>query len=103
VTPSALTFPPTTVGGTDFDGGIVNIENTGNVPLTFKSFGFDGADPGDFSVGVNFCGLTLNPGFNCQIYLNFTPAATGTRTAELTIESDATPGKQTVQLTGTGQ
>jgi hypothetical protein len=56
VTPSSLTFNPTTVGSTDFDGGIVSIENTGTVPVTLQSFGFDGADPGDFSVGVNFCG-----------------------------------------------
>jgi hypothetical protein len=102
-TPSSLTFAPTPVGSTDFDGGIVNIENTGTVPVTFKNFGFAGADPGDFSVGVDFCGLTLNPGFYCQIYLNFTPAETGARSAEFNIESDATPGKQTVQLTGTGQ
>lgn len=103
VTPGTLTFSPTTVGSTDFDGGIVSIENTGNVPVTFKNFGFDGADPGDFSVGVTFCGPTLNPGYNCQIYLNFTPAATGTRTAALAIESDAANGTQSVQLTGTGQ
>jgi len=103
VSPSTVTFSPTTVGTTDYDGGFVNIDNTGTVPVTFKSFGFSGPDLGDFSISINVCGLTVNPGTSCYIYLNFTPSATGTRTAQLNIDSDATPAKQTVQLTGTGQ
>jgi len=101
VTPGTVTFSPTPVGTTNYDGGSVNVYNSGTVPVTFKSFGFSGPDRTDFSV-ENSCSLTLNPGYNCFLYLNFTPSATGTRTAQLTIESDATPSKQTVQLTGTG-
>jgi hypothetical protein len=103
VTPSTLTFNPTPVGTTDYYGGTASIFNAGTVPVTFKSFAFGGANPGDFSAAFNTCGTSLNPGGFCSVAFNFTPSATGTRTASFTIESDATPGKQTVQLTGTGQ
>ena len=103
VTPATLTFNPTPVGSTDYYGGFVNISNTGTVPVTFKSFVFGGANPGDFSVEYNTCGVSINPGYSCSIAFNFAPTATGTRTAGFTVESDATPGKQTVQLTGTGE
>jgi len=103
VSPASLTFSPIPVGSTEYNGGSVNIANSGTVPVTFKSFGFSGADQADFSIGGNYCGSTLNPGVSCQIYFNFTPSATGNRTAEFAIESDATPAKQTVSLTGTGE
>jgi hypothetical protein len=103
VTPTTVTFNATPVGTTDYNGGTVNIVNTGTVPVTLKSFAFSGANQGDFTIAYNACpSPTLNAGSSCQISLNFTPSAAGTRTAELTIESDATPAKQAVQLTGTG-
>lgn len=104
VSPASVSFASTSVGSTDYDGGFVNIYNSGTVPVTFKSFSFTGANPGDFSIGSNFClygeAPALSPGANCQLYLNFTPSAAGTRTADLIIRSDAPPQK--VQLTGTG-
>ena len=103
VSPASLTFSPIPVGNTEYNGGSVNIANSGTVPVTFKSFSFSGADQADFSIGGNYCGSTLNPGVSCQIYFNFTPSATGTRIAQFAIESDATPAKQTVSLTGTGE
>ncbi len=93
------------VGNTDYNGARINVVNSGTVPVTFKSFTITGANAGDFSIGINFClsySPVLNPGNNCSVYLNFTPTATGARSAELDITSDATNGKQKVQVSGTG-
>ena len=106
VNPTSIVFTPTPVGTTDFDGGYVNITNTGTVPVTFRSFTLEGANSTDFSISSNYCtynSLELNPGTACQIYLSFTPSATGTRTGDLSISSDATGSPQTVSLSGVGQ
>ena len=103
LSPATVEFSPTPVGSTDSYGGSANITNTGNVPVSLTGFRFSGADASDFSIAQNQCQLTLNAGDSCQVAFSFTPAATGARSAVFTVESDATPSKQSVQLSGTGE
>jgi hypothetical protein len=107
VSPASVIFNPTTVGDTDYDGGEVNVANTGTAPVAFNSFAIDGANAPDFAVSFNTCLNTgapvLNPGASCTIFLNFTPSATGARNGQLTITSDAANSPQSVSLSGVGQ
>ena len=105
VTPSSVSFPGVSVGNTDYNGARINVVNSGTVPVTFKSFTITGAKCRGFQHRDRLLPellAGLNPGNSCYVYLNFTPTATGARSAELDINSDATNGKQQVQVSGTG-
>lgn len=86
----------------------VNIYNNGTDPVTVTALPvISGADAGDFTVAQNSCpavGGLINAATSCNVFLQFSPKAAGTRTATLTLTDDAVTGagKQTVTLTGTG-
>ncbi len=92
--------------GIDFGSQIVNttsaprvisITNTGADPLTVTSIG----TVGDYAQ-TNNCGTGLNAAGTCQISINFTPTATGTRAGTLTVADNATGSPHTISLTGNG-
>ena len=87
----------------DMTGGPENLSltNSGYVPLTLTNIAFTGADPGDF-VENNTCGSLVEVGAQCTISVAFTPSASGTRTAVLSISDDAGNSLQTVSLSGIG-
>ena len=57
---------------------------------------------GDFSVGGNSCMGSLAAGSSCNVSVNFSPTAEGTRTGTLTFSDWSSTSPQTVNLTGTG-
>jgi hypothetical protein len=69
--------------------------------LTLTSIRLTGTNPGDFAQ-TNTCGSSVAAGANCTISVTFTPAASGTRTAAVTVTDNATGSPQTVSLSGTG-
>jgi hypothetical protein len=80
----------------------VTLRNTGNAPFTYTPpIPITGANPGDFSESDN-CGGSVAAGANCAIRVTFTPSAVGTRTASLTLTSNASNSPQVVSLSGTG-
>jgi len=95
------------------------VQNTGAVTLTITGMTIvsptttDNA-PGDYAVAPGGgdgesstprCSvpMSLNPGDNCAINVRFTPSDTGTRTATLRVEDNASDSPQTVALTGVGR
>ena len=90
----SLTMNTTSVAQT------VTLSNTGG-PLTITSITITGPDSGDFAQ-TNTCGSSVAGGASCTIDVTFTPTALGTRTADLTITSDAASSPDTVSLTGVG-
>ena len=66
----------------------------------FKGLTFTGANPDDFFISSDTCHQDLTFGGSCQIRVKFAPSASGTRTANLVIESDI-PDQQ-IALTGFG-
>jgi hypothetical protein len=80
----------------------ITVANRGTAPLTVSSATIGGTDSADFQVASNTCGTAVAAGSTCAIGVTFTPQATGTRTASLTIASDALNGPHTVALKGTG-
>jgi len=78
----------------------VILTNTGNAALTITSFAITGANASDF-VQTNTCGSSVAAGANCTISVTFTPSASGSRAASLTVTDNAAGSPQTVSLSGT--
>lgn len=82
----------------------LTVTNSGNAALNFSAIGLTGAAAADFSAtGGCAVGTPVAAGGSCPLSLRFTPSATGSRSATLTIASDASNGNATVSLAGTGQ
>lgn len=98
VSPLNVNFGTVSVGS--HKAGTVNLTNNQTKPLTFTGYKWGGADPGDFRATSN-CKSTMKAGWECTVNVTFTPAATGTRTATLSIHDSV--GTQVIQLAGTGK
>ncbi len=98
---TTLTYSPRSVGVTSVAQAIT-LTNNGNAPLTISNLGLVGSNPGDYSIVSNTCGSSVAVNASCSASVNFTPAATGTRSAILQIVSNATSSPDSVQLSGTG-
>jgi N,N-dimethylformamidase beta subunit-like protein/HYDIN/CFA65/VesB family protein/centrosomal CEP192-like protein len=103
LSPASLSFGPQQVGTTS-SGQTVTLTNTGTGPLTISSIGITGTNAGDFGQ-TNTCPVspsTLAAGANCTVSVRFSPSATGTRSASLSVTDDAPGSPQTVTLSGSG-
>jgi hypothetical protein len=99
--PSSVNFGAQTVGGTT-SPQVVTLYNAGGSTLTITSIGITGANAGDFA-NTSGCGATLGSGASCQIKVTFTPTASGSRSAVLSVSDNAPRSPQAVALSGTGQ
>jgi hypothetical protein len=82
----------------------VTVMNGGNATLHVGAISIQGQNPGDFVIASNSCaGAALAPGATCSVAVRFEPAASGARTATLTVASDAPGSPATVALSGTGR
>ena len=100
VSPTSLTFTGQTVGATSAAQS-VTLSNSGNAALSVSGLALSGSNPGDF-VQSNNCGASVAAGANCTISITFTPSATGSRTAALSIADNAAGSPQAVSLSGSG-
>jgi len=106
---TGVKFGSVAVGSTANGGQYrVNLYNTGTDAITFSaSPTITGSDSADFGIPSNGCGgsgSTLAAGGSCFINLQFSPAASGARSAVLTVTDNASTGSgvQTFALSGTG-
>jgi hypothetical protein len=83
LTPPSITFGSTGVGSTTA-AQYATLTNSGSAPFTGFAIALTGTNPGDFSISNN-CGTMLAASANCSVAVVFKPAATGTRTANLSI------------------
>jgi hypothetical protein len=97
----SLTFAPQKVGTTSPPSSI-RLTNVGRTTLTFSSFTISGVNAADFAEGNN-CGSSLAGGHSCTISATFTPSATGSRNASLSITDNGGGSPQSVTLQGTGK
>lgn len=100
LSPTSLTFAPQTVGTTSA-ALPVTLTNSGSATLNITSIAVTGANLTDFAQ-TNTCGTSVAAGASCTISVTFTPTATGTRSASVTITDDAPDSPQNVPLSGTG-
>jgi len=100
LSPTSLAFGNQSVGTTSTTQ-TVTLSNTGNAALSITSLALAGTNASDFAQ-TNTCGSSVAGGANCTISVKFTPAASGSRTASVSISDNATGSPQTVSLSGTG-
>jgi uncharacterized repeat protein (TIGR01451 family) len=99
--PTNLAFTAFNVGATSTPRTFV-VTNTGNAPLMISVINMLGANPVDFNAS-GCVGQTLAPalvGSFCVVSVTFSPKAAGSRSAQLSIVSNAGPAS--VALTGIG-
>ena len=99
--PSSVSFGAQTVGARS-SPQLVTLTNAGGSALTITSIGIAGGNAGDFA-DTSTCGSTLAPGASCQIKVTFTPTASGTRSAAVSVSDNAPGSPQVAALSGTGQ
>ena len=99
ISPLSMTFKAQTVG-TKSKAQTVVVTNDQTSSLAITSVTVGGTDPADYAA-KSACKSSLQAGWDCTITVTFTPAATGSRTATLSIKDGV--GTQTVQLSGTGK
>src|ERR1019366_5230989 len=100
--PTSLTYAAQTDGTTSVAQS-VTVNSIGTASVTLSNIQLTGANAADYAISANTCGPTLASGANCSVSITFTPSATGTRTAALTLTGDASGSPQSVAITGTGQ
>jgi hypothetical protein len=79
----------------------VSLTNSGKTALHITSIGVSGTNASNF-VQTNNCGTSLAAGAKCTINITFTPSASGSRSATLSVTDSANYHPQTVGLSGTG-
>ena len=79
----------------------ITLTNTGTAAVALDGIAITGADTGSFSE-TNTCEGMVPVGQSCTISVTFTPWASGSQSASLTITDDAANSPQNVALSGTG-
>jgi hypothetical protein len=106
LSPTGLSFA-LQINGTASPSQAITLTNNQSVALNFIStpsqpaFTISGVNASSFSQ-TNTCGVTLNAGGTCSISVTFTPATTGSNSANLVIVDDAPGGQQSATLFGLG-
>jgi hypothetical protein len=98
--PANLNFDNQTVGMASAQQ-VSTLTNTTDATLTITSINVTGPNSSDFSE-TNSCGTPVPVSGTCIITVTFTPSATGTRIAAVSLTDDAPISPQTLPLTGTG-
>ena len=101
LSPTTSLFFTGTNTGTTSGPLAVTFSNTGNATLTGISISIGGTASSAFTKTTN-CTATLAPAASCSIYVSFTPTATGSYAATLSVADSATGSPQTLALSGTG-
>ena len=97
---ASLTFANQIVDSTSTPQN-VTLTNNGSAPLSVASVGVLGNNAADFTQ-TNTCNGTITAGGYCTIAVTFTPSVTGSRSATLAVNDNASGGQQTVSLSGAG-
>ncbi|HEV2424062.1 MAG TPA: choice-of-anchor D domain-containing protein [Terriglobia bacterium] len=104
VSPASLPAFAGQLVGTSSPAQVLTVSNTGTAALTISSVALSGTNSADF-LESSACGTSVAAGSSCTINVTFTPAATGTLSATLTVTDNnngVSGSAQTVSLTGTG-
>src|SRR6266404_854857 len=99
---TSLSFGSLSLGQTS-SAQTLTITSNGGQALSLNTLVITGANPGDFAE-TDTCHVPnlLQPGNSCSVLVSFTPSAAGSRTAAVTITSNASPTTESAQLSGTG-
>jgi beta-propeller repeat-containing protein/ASPM-SPD-2-Hydin domain-containing protein/HYDIN/CFA65/VesB family protein len=79
----------------------ITLTNKGSVTVDITGISITGTNAKDFAQ-THTCGTSVAKGASCFIKVTFTPSATGTRTAQVSISDNGGGSPQKVSLTGAG-
>jgi probable HAF family extracellular repeat protein len=100
LSPTSLSFGTVAIG-TISQAKSVTLTNVGTTTLAISGIVITGTNARDFAQ-THTCGSLLAAGASCSISVTFTPTASGTRTAALSITDNAAGSPQKVPLSGIG-
>lgn len=80
---------------------LITLTNKGSVAVNITGIVVTGVNATDF-VEVTNCGAIVAVGASCSIGVTFTPSATGSRSAAVSVSDNGGGSPQTVNLAGTG-
>jgi hypothetical protein len=98
LSPASLNFGNQNVGTTS-TAQMLTLTNNTTSAVTGLSVSITGTNASDFGEGDN-CGTSLAANASCTINVTFTPSATGSRSATISVNDSA--GTQSATLSGTG-
>ncbi len=100
---TSFSFGSLTLGQTS-NAQTLTITSDGGQALSLNTVGITGPNSGDFAITGNTCHVptVLQVSQSCSLLVSFTPSATGTRSAAITITDNASPPTESAQLNGTG-
>jgi uncharacterized repeat protein (TIGR01451 family) len=104
VSPSSVSFGDQQLGSTSAPQ-TVTISNTaagGSQSLMLGQVTLGGSNPGDFRLDNSCSNASLTPGGSCTVDISFSPTVLGSRSATLSVPSNATSSPTMVELLGTG-
>lgn len=101
VSPTSISWAKVAVGQAGAQKS-ATLTNTGTSTITISSIDLTGTDSGDFEIFKKTCGSTLAASASCAATILFKPTTSGTRTATLNFNDDASGSPQQVALTGLG-
>jgi hypothetical protein len=105
VVPGTLAFGSVTVGSTSSALSSTLTDTSTSGALNITSITITGANAADFKLGsATTCPTsgTVQPLGTCLLSVTFTPGATGSRSATLTVNDNTSSKKQTISLNGSG-
>ncbi len=100
LTPSTLSFGAQKVKTTS-SARTITVANIGSTSVSITSISITGTNTSDFSQ-THTCRTSLAAGASCTVSVKFTPQATGTRSASLSITDNAAGSPHKATLSGTG-
>ena len=98
LSPDSVSFSSQFVG-TSSAPQTLTLTNAGSTALAISSVA---VTAGSAFSETNNCGASLDAGLSCMIFVTFSPTASGTASATLTVTDNAASSPQTASLTGTG-
>lgn len=103
ITPNPFTFPNQGLGSSSAAQKftVTNTSATSSAALVISSVTLTGANPGDYSLTHN-CPSNLAVNATCTVTVIFTPTASGSRKANISVNDNESSGYDTDSLTGTG-
>ncbi len=100
ISPSSVNFGNVGIGSSSSSQNFTVTNDTSN-SVTISGISFTGTNAADFSQ-TNTCSSALATGGTCTVSVTFTPGATGSRTATLSITDNAPGSPHTAAVSGTG-
>jgi hypothetical protein len=100
ISPATKSFGTINLGSSS-SAQAFTVTNSTASALHVSGISFTGANPGDFSE-TDTCSSPIGSAGTCTVNVTFTPTATGSRSATLSIADDAPASPHTAAVSGTG-